>query len=205
VFQAAGYISSSRCFPRKDALARRLLQGKRTTRRPARAHRETTTDYLRSLEMTLSIAPFDTSGRKRIAPIDLENPISSTSPTRPVQRKPRSPAVQSQSRCRQHCRARLEDMFGDKRHDFGRHLPAAGPALGNRHLDHVVPRCSGRRVEETILQHLVQQARAAGISETDRALHSDRQERPGEKTIFSKLGFYRDRTRAAEWRDDHGS
>jgi FkbH-like protein len=141
-------------------------------------------DYLRSLQMTLTIAPFDAQGRKRIAQlIAKSNQFNLTSrrygdaEVAGLETDPGCVTVQ----------ARLEDIFGDngmistvvcRRRD--RNWEVESWIMSCRVL--------GRRVEEAILQHLVKQARAARViaiigrytPTSKNALVQDH---------FSKLGF----------------
>jgi FkbH-like protein len=141
-------------------------------------------DYLRSLQMTLTIAPFDAVGRKRIAQLIAKSNQFNLTTRRygeaevaALQADPDRVTVQ----------ARLEDVFGDngmistvvcRRRD--RLWEVESWIMSCRVL--------GRRVEEAILQHLVKRARAAGVTEifghyiptSKNALVSDH---------YSKLGF----------------
>jgi FkbH-like protein len=184
VFQAAGYFEQA-SFSREDQLRAGFY--KANARRAAQLERiGNHDDYLRSLEMTLSIAPFDQPGRKRIAQLisksnqfNLTTRRYSEAEVAALQTNPEATTVQ----------ARLEDMFGDNG------MISAVICLQNNRqweIDTWIMSCRvlGRRVEEAILQHLVQQARAAG------ALHLIGRYVPTARNAlvrdhFEKLGFRR--------------
>jgi FkbH-like protein len=182
VFQAAGYFEQP-VFSREDA--RRAGFYKANARRAAQLERiGNHDDYLRSLEMTLSIAPFDASGRKRIAQlISKSNQFNVTTrrysetEVAAVQSDPDAVTLQ----------ARLEDMFGDNGM-----ISAVICLRQDRRweIDTWIMSCRvlGRRVEETILQHLVRQARAAGITELI-GRYIPTAKNGLVKDHFSKLGF----------------
>jgi FkbH-like protein len=184
VLQAAGYFEQPG-FSREDQLRAGFYQA--NARRAAQLEKiGNHDDYLRSLEMTLSVAPFDAAGRKRIAQlISKSNQFNLTtrrySETEVASVTANSGAVTLQ--------ARLEDIFGDN----GMISTVICLEQDRRwEIDSWIMSCRvlGRRVEETILQHLVQQARAAGITDligryiptTKNGLVRDH---------FSKLGFTR--------------
>jgi FkbH-like protein len=159
VFQAAGYFEQA-SFSREDQLRAGVY--KANAQRAAQLERiDNHDDYLRSLDMTLSIAPFDQAGRKRIAQLisksnqfNLTTRRYSETEVAALQADPGAVTVQ----------ARLADMFGDNgmistvicRQD-GRRLEIESWIMSCRVL--------GRRVEEAILRHLVHQARARCAAE----------------------------------------
>jgi FkbH-like protein len=159
VLQAAGYFEQPG-FSKEDQARAGFY--KTNMRRAAQLeHIGNHDDYLRSLQMTLSIAPFDAAGRKRIAQlISKSNQFNVTTrryseaEVAAVQSNPDAFTLQ----------ARLEDIFGDN--------GMISAVICLRHerrweIDTWIMSCRvlGRRVEETVLQYLVQQARAAGITE----------------------------------------
>lgn len=159
VFQAAGYFEQT-SFSREDQL--RAGMYKANAKRAAQLERiGNHDDYLRSLDMTLSIASFDQVGRKRIAQLisksnqfNLTTRRYSEAEVAALQTNPDAVTVQ----------ARLADMFGDNG------MISAVICLKNGRqweVDTWIMSCRvlGRRVEEAILQHLVREARAAGASE----------------------------------------
>jgi len=159
VFQAAGYFEQT-SFSREDQ--QRAGMYKANAQRAAQLERiGNHDDYLRSLDMTLAIAPFDAPGRKRIAQlISKSNQFNVTTrryseaEVAALQASPDAVTVQ----------ARLSDMFGDN----GMISAVICLKNGKRwEVDTWIMSCRvlGRRVEEAILQHLVQAARAAGASE----------------------------------------
>jgi FkbH-like protein len=159
VFQAAGYFEQA-TFSREDQLRAGFY--KANARRAAQLERiGNHDDYLRSLEMTLSISSFDAAGRKRIAQlISKSNQFNVTTrrysetEVAAVQSNPDAVTIQ----------ARLEDIFGDNGM-----ISAVICFRRDRRweIDTWIMSCRvlGRGVEEAILQHLVQQARAAGIAD----------------------------------------
>jgi FkbH-like protein len=184
VFQAAGYFEQA-AFSGEDALRAGFY--KANARRAAQLERiGNHDDYLRSLGMTLSIAPFDAPGRKRIAQLisksnqfNLTTRRYSETEVAAVQANPDAVTVQ----------ARLVDIFGDNGM-----ISAVICLQKDRRweIDTWIMSCRvlGRRVEETILQYLVQQARAAGITElVGRYIPTARNGLV--KDHFSKLGFTR--------------
>jgi FkbH-like protein len=159
VFQAAGYFEQAG-FSREDQL--RVGFYKANARRTAQLERiGNHDDYLRSLEMTLSIAPFDAAGRKRIAQLisksnqfNLTTRRYSETEVAALQSNPDAVTLQ----------ARLEDIFGDNGM-----ISAVICLQQDRRweIDTWIMSCRvlGRQVDETILQHLVRQARTAGITD----------------------------------------
>jgi FkbH-like protein len=184
VFQAAGYFEQAG-FSSEDQLRAGFY--KANARRAAQLERiGNHDDYLRSLGMTLSIAAFDTAGRKRIAQLisksnqfNLTTRRYSEAEVAMVQSNPDAVTLQ----------ARLEDIFGDNG------MISAVICLQKERrweIDTWIMSCRvlGRRVEETILQYLVQQARAAGITELiGRYVPTARNGLV--RAHFSKLGFAR--------------
>jgi FkbH-like protein len=182
VFQAAGYFEQAG-FSSEDQLRAGFY--KANARRAAQLERiGNHDDYLRSLGMTLSIAAFDTAGRKRIAQLisksnqfNLTTRRYSEAEVAAVQSNPDAVTLQ----------ARLEDIFGDNG------MISAVICLQKERrweIDTWIMSCRvlGRRVEETILQYLVQQARAAGITELiGRYVPTARNGLV--RDHFSKLGF----------------
>ncbi len=159
VFQAAGYFEQT-SFSREDQ--QRAGMYKANAKRAAQLERiGNHDDYLRSLDMTLSIAPFDQPGRKRIAQLisksnqfNLTTRRYSEAEVAALQANPDAVTVQ----------ARLSDMFGDN----GMISAVICLKHGRQwEIDTWIMSCRvlGRRVEEAILQHLVREARAAGASE----------------------------------------
>jgi FkbH-like protein len=159
VFQAAGYFEQS-SFSKEDQLRAGFY--KANALRGAQLERIGDHDeYLRSLGMTLSIAPFDSTGRKRIAQlISKSNQFNLT--TRRYS-ETEIAAMQSNSDVFT-VQARLEDIFGDNGMISAVICRQAGQYWK---VDTWIMSCRvlGRRVEETILQYLVEQARLRGISE----------------------------------------
>jgi FkbH-like protein len=111
--------------------------------------------------MTLSIAAFDSAGRKRIAQLvsksnqfNLTTRRYSEAEIAGMQSDPEVFALQ----------ARLEDIFGDNGMISAVICRQAGQSW---EVDTWIMSCRvlGRRVEETILQYLVEQARLRGITE----------------------------------------
>ncbi|MBI5319929.1 HAD-IIIC family phosphatase [Bradyrhizobium sp.] len=184
VFQAAGYFEQTG-FSREDR--QRAGMYKANARRAAQLERiGNHDDYLRSLDMTLAIAPFDQPGRKRIAQLisksnqfNLTTRRYSEAEVATLQANPDAVTVQ----------ARLADMFGDN----GMISAVICLKHGKRwEVDTWIMSCRvlGRRVEEAILQHLVQQARAAGAGElVGRYIPTARNGLV--KDHFEKLGFAR--------------
>jgi FkbH-like protein len=159
VFQAAGYFEQA-AFSKEDRLRAGFY--KANALRAAQLERiGDHDDYLRSLEMTLSIAPFDDTGRKRIAQlISKSNQFNLT--TRRYS-EAEIAAMQSDS-CIFTVQARLEDIFGDNGMISTVICRQTGQCW---EVDSWIMSCRvlGRRVEEAILQYLVGQARLKGIIE----------------------------------------
>jgi FkbH-like protein len=159
VFQAAGYFEQSG-FSKEDQ--QRAGFYKANALRAAQLERIGDHDeYLRSLGMTLSIAPFDGAGRKRIAQlISKSNQFNVT--TRRYS-ETEIEAMQSNSELLT-VQARLEDIFGDNGMISAVICRQTGRIW---EVDTWIMSCRvlGRRVEETILQYLVEQARMRGIAE----------------------------------------
>jgi FkbH-like protein len=159
VFQAAGYFEQSG-FSKEDQ--QRAGFYKANALRAAQLERIGDHDeYLRSLGMTLSIAAFDSAGRKRIAQlISKSNQFNLTtrrySETEIEAMKSNSEVLTLQ--------ARLEDIFGDNGMISAVICRQSGRIW---EVDTWIMSCRvlGRRVEETILQYLVEQARVRGITE----------------------------------------
>jgi FkbH-like protein len=182
VVQAAGYFEQT-SFSREDGL--RGAMYKANARRAEQLERiGNHDDYLRSLDMTLSIAPFDQPGRKRIAQLFAKSNQFNLTTRRhgegevaALQANPDALTVQ----------ARLTDMFGDNG------MISAVICLKNGRrweIDSWIMSCRvlGRRVEEAILQYLVREARAAGASELiGRYLPTARNGLV--RDHFAKLGF----------------
>jgi FkbH-like protein len=111
--------------------------------------------------MTLSIAPFDDAGRKRIAQlISKSNQFNLT--TRRYS-EAEIAAMQSDSDIFA-IQARLEDIFGDNGMISAVICRQTGQSW---EVDTWIMSCRvlGRRVEEALLQYLVQQARLRGVTE----------------------------------------
>ena len=159
VFQAAGYFEQA-SFSREDRLRAGFY--KANAQRAAQLERiGNHDDYLRSLDMTLSIAPFDQPGRKRIAQLiaksnqfNLTTRRYSEAEVAALQADPTAVTAQ----------ARLADMFGDNGMISTVICRQDGRSF---HIDSWIMSCRvlGRRVEEAILQHLVHQARERGAVE----------------------------------------
>jgi FkbH-like protein len=182
VFQAAGYFEQA-AFSREDQLRAGFY--KANARRGAQLERiGNHDDYLRSLDMTLSIAPFDAGGRKRIAQLisksnqfNLTTRRYSETEVAALQSNPDAVTLQ----------ARLDDIFGDNG------MISAVICLQRDRsweIDTWIMSCRvlGRRVEETILQHLVGQARSAGIIELG-GRYIPTAKNGLVRDHFSKLGF----------------
>jgi FkbH-like protein len=182
VLQAAGYFEQT-SFSREDQLRAGFYRA--NALRAAQMERiGNHDDYLRSLDMILSMAPFDEPGRKRIAQlISKSNQFNLTTKRygeaeiADLQSDPKAITVQ----------ARLKDTFGDNgmisvvicRQD-GRRFNVDSWLMSCRVL--------GRRVEEAILQHLVEQARLRGVTEiVGRYVPSARNDLV--RDHFKKLGF----------------
>ncbi|SHH71961.1 HAD-superfamily phosphatase, subfamily IIIC/FkbH-like domain-containing protein [Bradyrhizobium erythrophlei] len=159
VFQAARYFEQAG-FSKEDRLRAGFY--KANALRAAQMERiGDHDDYLRSLGMTLSIAPFDNAGRKRITQlISKSNQFNLT-----TRRYSEAEIAAMQSNADIFTlQARLEDIFGDN----GMISAVICRQAGRRwEVDTWIMSCRvlGRRVEEAILQHLVEQARSRGITE----------------------------------------
>ena len=159
VLQAAGYFEQAG-FSREDRLRAGFY--KANALRAAQLERiGDHDDYLRSLGMTLSIAPFDSAGRKRIAQlISKSNQFNLT-----TRRYSEAEIAALQGRSDIFAiQARLEDIFGDNGM-----ISAVICRQTDRcwEVDSWIMSCRvlGRRVEEGILQYLVEQARLKEITE----------------------------------------
>jgi FkbH-like protein len=159
VLQAAGYFEQPG-FSKEDRLRAGFYQA--NARRAAQLERiGNHDDYLRSLEMTLSISAFDAAGRKRIAQLISKSNQFNLTTRRYSEAEVASVASSPDAVTLQ---ARLHDIFGDNGM-----ISAVICLQQDRRweIDTWIMSCRvlGRRVEETILQHLVRRARAAGITE----------------------------------------
>jgi len=159
VLQAAGYFEQAG-FSKEDQLRAGFY--KANALRAAQMERiGDHNDYLLSLGMTLSIAPFDSAGRKRISQlISKSNQFNLT-----TRRYSETEIAAMQSNADVFAiQARLEDIFGDNGMISAVICRQAGPSW---EVDTWIMSCRvlGRRVEEALLQYLVQQARLRGISE----------------------------------------
>ena len=159
VLQAAGYFEQAG-FSKEDQLRAGFY--KANALRAAQMERiGDHNDYLLSLGMTLSIAPFDSAGRKRISQlISKSNQFNLT-----TRRYSEAEIASMQSNADVFAiQARLEDIFGDNGMISAVICRQAGPSW---EVDTWIMSCRvlGRRVEEALLQYLVQQARLRGISE----------------------------------------
>jgi len=159
VFQAAGYFEQAG-FSKEDQLRAGFY--KANILRAAQLERiGDHDDYLRSLGMTLSVAAFDDASRKRIAQLiaksnqfNLTTRRYSEAAIAALQAQPDIFTLQ----------ARLEDIFGDN----GMISVVICRQIAQRwEIDSWIMSCRvlGRRVEEAILQYLVEQARVRGITE----------------------------------------
>jgi FkbH-like protein len=159
VFQAAGYFEQT-SFSQEDQ--QRASFYKANAQRAAQMERiGNHDDYLRSLDMVLSIAPFDTAGRKRIVQLigksnqfNLTTRRYSEAEIGEIGADPDALTIQ----------ARLVDIFGD---NGVISVVICRSIEGRWALDSWIMSCRvlGRRVEEAILQYIVAQARARGIAE----------------------------------------
>ena len=159
VLQAAGYFEQAG-FSREDQLRAGFY--KANALRAAQLERiGDHDDYLRSLGMTLSISPFDSAGRKRIAQlISKSNQFNLT-----TRRYSEAEIAALQARSDIFAiQARLEDIFGDNGMISAVICRQTDQAW---EVDSWIMSCRvlGRRVEEAILQYLVEQARLKGIAE----------------------------------------
>jgi FkbH-like protein len=196
VFQAAGYFEQA-SFSREDRLRAGFY--KANARRAAQLERiGNHDDYLRSLEMTLSIAPFDQGGRKRIAQLIAKSNQFNLTTRRYSEDE--VAAVQASSDAVT-VQARLADMFGDNGM-----ISTVICRFKDRSLeiDSWIMSCRvlGRRVEEAILQHLVHEAKSrAAIDLIGRYIPTARNGLV--KDHFEKLGFSKvntDGDGATTWR-----
>jgi FkbH-like protein len=182
VFQAAGYFEQAN-FSKEDQLRAGFY--KANALRAAQMERiGNHDDYLRSLGMRLSIAPFDGAGRKRITQL-----ISKSNQFNLTTRRysdAEIAALQSDSDAIT-VQARLEDIFGDN----GMISTVICRRADQRwDVDSWIMSCRvlGRRVEEAILQHLVAEARMMGIGEIiGRYVPTARNELV--RDHYSRLGF----------------
>jgi FkbH-like protein len=159
VLQAAGYFEQAG-FSKEDQLRAGFY--KANALRAAQMERiGDHNDYLLSLGMTLSIAPFDSAGRKRISQlISKSNQFNLT-----TRRYSEAEIAAMQSNADVFAiQARLEDMFGDNGMISAVICRQTGQSW---EVDTWIMSCRvlGRRVEEALLEYLVQQARLRGISE----------------------------------------
>jgi FkbH-like protein len=159
VLQAAGYFEQAG-FSKEDQLRAGFY--KANALRAAQMERiGDHNDYLLSLGMTLAIAPFDSAGRKRISQlISKSNQFNLT-----TRRYSEAEIAAMQSNADVFAiQARLEDIFGDNGMISTVICRQTGPSW---EVDTWIMSCRvlGRRVEEALLQYLVQQARLRGISE----------------------------------------
>jgi len=196
VFQAAGYFEQA-SFSREDQLRAGFY--KANARRAAQLERiGNHDDYLRSLEMTLSIAPFDQSGRKRIAQLIAKSNQFNLTTRRYSEAEVEAVQASSDAVTAQ---ARLADMFGDNGM-----ISTVICRLkdGSLEIDSWIMSCRvlGRRVEEAILQHLVHEAkRHAAVELIGRYIPTARNGLV--KDHFEKLGFSKistDTDGATTWR-----
>jgi FkbH-like protein len=159
VFQAAGYFEQAG-FSKEDQLRAGFY--KANFLRAAQLERiGDHDDYLRSLGMTLSVAAFDSTGRKRIAQLIAKSNQFNLTTRRYSEAEIAAMQAKSDIFTLQ---ARLEDIFGDN----GMISVVICRQTGQRwEVDSWIMSCRvlGRRVEETILQYLVEQARLRGITE----------------------------------------
>jgi FkbH-like protein len=141
-------------------------------------------DYLLSLSMTLSIAPFDSAGRKRIAQLIAKSNQFNLTTRRYSEIE--IAAMQSSADVFA-IQARLEDIFGDNGMISAVICRQAGPSW---EVDSWIMSCRvlGRRVEEALLQYLVQQARLRGITEI-RGRYIPTARNGLVRDHFSRLGF----------------
>jgi FkbH-like protein len=182
VIQAAGYFEQT-SFSREDQLRAGFY--KANALRAAQMERiGNHDDYLRSLGMRLSIAPFDGPGCKRIAQLisksnqfNLTTRRYSDAEITALQSDPDAITVQ----------ARLEDIFGDN----GMISTVICRRDGQRcDVDSWIMSCRvlGHRVEEAILGHLVAQVRLLGLTEIiGRYIPTARNELV--RDHYSRLGF----------------
>ena len=159
VFQAAGYFEQA-SFSKEDRFRAGFY--KANALRAAQMERiGDHDDYLRSLAMTLSIAPFDSTGRKRIVQLIAKSNQFNLTTRRYSEAE--IAAMQSNSTVFA-IQARLQDIFGDNGMISVVICRQTGPSW---EIDTWIMSCRvlGRRVEEGLLQYLVEQARLRGITE----------------------------------------
>ena len=194
VFQAAGYFEQA-SFSREDQLRAGFY--KANALRAAQMERiGNHDDYLRSLGMRLSIAPFDGAGPQADRAADLQvEPVQPDHP--PLQRgRNRRAAVRSR---RDHGAGPSRGHLRRQRHDLDGDLPAARPALRRRQLDHVLPRARPpRRGSDPPASGGA--GPHARTHRNHRTLYSDRTQRVGPRS-FCKAWLC-PRQRGAERRND---
>jgi FkbH-like protein len=159
VLQAAGYFEQAG-FSKEDQLRAGFY--KANALRAAQMERiGDHNDYLLSLGMTLSIAPFDSAGRKRISQLISKSNQFNLTTCRYSEAE--IEAMQSNADVFA-IQARLEDIFGNNGMISAVICRQTGQSW---EVDTWIMSCRvlGRRVEEALLQYLVQQARLRGISE----------------------------------------
>jgi FkbH-like protein len=159
VLQAAGYFEQAG-FSKEDQLRAGFY--KANALRAAQLERiGNHDDYLLLLGMRLSIAPFDSAGRKRI--VQLISKSNQFNLTTRRYSETEIAAVQSISDALT-VQARLEDIFGDNGMISAVICRQTGQCW---EVDTWIMSCRvlGRRVEEAILQYIVEQARLRGITE----------------------------------------
>jgi FkbH-like protein len=182
VFQAAGYFEQAG-FSKEDQLRAGFY--KANAKRAAQLERiGNHDDYLLSLGMTLSIVPFDSAGRKRIAQlISKSNQFNLT--TRRYS-EAEIATVQSRSDALT-IQARLEDIFGDNGMIS---VVICRQTDQCWEVDTWIMSCRvlGRRVEEALLQYIVEQARLRGITEIN-GRYIPTAKNGLVRDHFSKLGF----------------
>ena len=199
VFQAAGYFEQT-SFSQEDQ--QRAAFYKANAQRAAQMERiGNHDDYLRSLDMVLSIAPFDTAGRKRIVQLIGKSNQFNLTTKRYGEAEVAEVAADPDALTIQ---ARLVDIFGD---NGVISVVICRKVEENWTLDSWIMSCRvlGRRVEEAILQYIVTQARARGIAElVGRYIPTARNGLV--RDHYEKLGFTKADERDGEtsWRLDIG-
>jgi len=159
VFQAAGYFEQPG-FSKEDQLRAGFY--KANALRAAQLQRiGNHDDYLRSLAMTLSIAPFDGAGLKRIAQLFSKSNQFNLTTRRYSESEIAAMASNADVFTIQ---ARLADIFGDNGMISAVICRQSGTSW---EVDSWIMSCRvlGRRVEEALLQHLVREARLRGITD----------------------------------------
>ena len=159
VFQAAGYFEQAG-FSSEDRLRAGFY--KANALRAAQMERiGDHNDYLLSLGMTLSIAPFDSAGRKRIAQLIAKSNQFNLTTRRYSETEIAAMQTSADVFAIQ---VRLRDIFGDNGMISAVICRQTGQCW---EVDTWIMSCRvlGRRVEEALLQYLVQQARLRGIAE----------------------------------------